>query len=112
MFGDSTPEEIRELHSNTTSRMIISLIVKGIEADLSHWKVRRSDGDRMKWNYYSGQSKAYFDAAVLVEKECWGEDDMSRSFTKLIFDVAANNPLQETINILEGYVNKAKGYGF
>jgi hypothetical protein len=104
-------ESIEELKKNTTSRMILMLVVMAAEQHLASLKARRSD-TRDYIQTSDAQTAAFFKAAVCVEHECWGSTDFVESYREIIMSVSQDNSLQEAIKILEGWVQNAKEYGF
>lgn len=110
MFNEDQ-ESIEELLKNTTSRMILKLVVMAAEQHLRSLKAKRADN----YDYIQtsdAQTAAFFKAASCVEYECWGSTDFSSSYREIIVTVGDNKTLQESIATLESWIEKAKEYGF
>lgn len=111
MFGNESPEVILELQENTTSRMILKLIVAASEQHLLSLRARRSDS-RSYIQTYDAKRAAFFEAALCVEFECWKSTDFTKSYEEIIMSVTDGRTLQESISTLDGWIKKAKESGF
>jgi len=110
MFNEEQ-ESIEELKKNTTSRMILKLVIMAAEQHLHSLKARRAD-TRDYIQTSDAQTAAFFKAAICVEYECWGSTDFAESYRELIMSVSQDNSIQDAIKILEGWIERAKEYGF
>lgn len=111
MFDQLSQEAIEDLQSNTTSRLIIRLVLLGGNEWLMSLKSRRADV-REHIPVYEGSALAYFNAAKVVEQECWGSTDMSESFADIITSLNKENNLYETIRQLSDMIEHGKELGF
>lgn len=112
MFSESSSDDIQELRNNTTSRIIIGLVVLAASEHLRTLKAMRSD-TRDYMTLYEGKRAAFFEAAFIVEKECWGSSDFTQSYKEIILAVSKNNrTLYDAITELEGWIKQARDHGF
>lgn len=110
MFGEKTPEEIRELYTNTTSRMIIKLVTFAAQEHLKFLRAQQIDSAMR--GIFSEKRNAFFSSAYTVEQECWESTDFTESYKQIIISIADDRTLQEAIVTLESWINSAKEYGF